>query len=57
MCLVDMFNAELYLVGTEIPEGVLLGWGVGGRGDGYRNESAQKVDPGEENSPAAPAGT
>ena len=24
---------------------------------GYRNESAQKVDPEEENSPAAPAGT
>ena len=34
MCLVDMFNAELYLVGTEIPEGVLLGWGVGGGGEG-----------------------
>ena len=24
--------------------------------NGYRNESAQKVDPGEGNSPAAPAG-
>ena len=29
---------------------VTRGW------NGYRNESAQKVDPGEENSPAAPAG-
>ena len=29
----------------------------GGGGNGYRNESAQKVDPGEENSPGAPAGT
>ena len=28
---------------------VTRGW------NGYRNESAQKVDPGEENSPAAPA--
>ena len=25
--------------------------------NGYRNESSQKVDPGEEHSPAAPAGT
>ena len=25
--------------------------------NGYRNKSAQKVDPGEENSPAAPVGT
>ena len=29
---------------------VTRGW------NGYRNESAQKADPGEENSPAAPAG-
>ena len=29
---------------------VTRGW------NGYRNKSAQKVDPGEENSPAAPAG-
>ena len=29
---------------------VTRGW------NGYRNESAQKVNPGEENSPAAPAG-
>ena len=29
---------------------VTQGW------NGYRNESAQKVDPGEDNSPAAPAG-
>ena len=29
---------------------VTQGW------NGYRNESAQKADPGEENSPAAPAG-
>ena len=29
---------------------VTRGW------NGYRNESAQKVDPGEETSPAAPAG-
>ena len=30
---------------------VTRGW------NGYRNKSAEKVDPGEENSPAAPAGT
>jgi len=30
---------------------VTQGW------NGYRNESGQKVDPGEENSPTAPAGT
>ena len=30
---------------------VTRGW------NGYRNESAQKVDPGEGNSPAAPVGT
>ena len=29
---------------------VTRGW------NGYRNKSAQKTDPGEENSPAAPAG-
>ena len=37
-------------------QGLLSATAVTQRWNGYRNESAQKVDHGEENSPAAPAG-
>ena len=38
------------------PEEWVAGW-VGGGWNGCRNESAQKGDPGEENSPTTPART
>ena len=53
VCLAVTFHLHLWQNDLDLicATAVTRGW------NGYRNKSAQKVDPGEENSPAAPEGS
>ena len=55
-CLTVTCHLHFWQKDRDLVRTIAVTLGMGGC-DGYRNESAQKINPGEEKSPAAPTGT